>query len=464
MGTYTGTTGNDTIRPGFVSSGVNSNPPGSTPSAAADTIDGLSGRDILNGGGGDDEIVAQGAGTVMRGDAGNDELLYSTDAEVVGVSAYGDAGNDAIRFMSVQASGGSPDGALSFYGGSGNDTIEPTGTMASDYGDLTIRSYGEAGDDRLEALRLFTFSPFNSYDPGRNPDYLYGGAGNDSYLVREVQDVVSERPGEGYDTVAIDHSPSDLDAYTLGPNIEKLIVEEPTYQGEGGGCELTGNELDNVIAATIVGDTVTGAGGNDTLYGGPIGEDAGEDTGGDDIFGGNGNDTIDGFGGDDTISGQSGNDTLYGAAGMDNVRGGSGNDTLYGGSEDDTLAGRAGSDQLTGDGGLDIYDYDDVSESAPGANRDLILQFEGVGAAAGDRIDLSSIDTVPGGNDDAFIFIGIDAFTGAGQVRVAPVEGSSADTLVEANTAGTSGAELAIVVSDGKWAAPDQWAADDFIL
>lgn len=461
MGTYTGTAGNDTIRPGFVSSGVSSSPPGSTPSAAADTIDGLGGRDILNGGGGDDEIVAQGAGTLMRGDAGNDELSYSTADDVVGVTAYGDAGNDAIRFMSSQLNGGSPEGKLSFHGGSGNDTIEPTGTILSDYSDLTIRSYGDAGDDRLEALGLITFSAFDALDPGRNPDELYGGAGNDTYLVREAQDIVSERAGEGYDTVEIDHSPSGLDAYTLGPNIERLIVEEPTNWGTGG-CQLTGNELDNVIAATTVGDTVTGAGGNDTLYGGPIGADAAEETGADDLFGGNGNDTIYGVGGNDTISGQSGNDTLYGDAGMDRLGGGSGNDTLYGGSEDDTLAGHSGLDRLSGDGGLDIYDYDSVTESAPGASRDLILQFEGVGAAAGDRIDLSSIDAVPGGDDDAFTFIGTDAFTGAGQVRVTSVGG--ADTLVEANTAGSSGAELAIVVSDGGAVAPNQWAAGDFIL
>ena len=245
--------------------------------------------------------------------------------------------------------------------------------------------------------------------------------------MREGQDVVSEKAGQGYDTVEIDHSPAGLDSYTLGPNLEKLIVQEPTFYGLGG-CELTGNDLDNVITATTTADKLVGAGGNDTLYGGPIGENASEDTGAEDFFGGKGNDTIYGFGGDDTMSGQAGNDTMYGDAG---------NDRMVGGT---------GLDRLSGGGNEDIYDYNMLTDSKPGGSRDVVLDFEGVGTAGGDHIDLSTIDAVGGGTNNTFDFIGTNAFTGPGQVRVSP---SGLDTLIQANTSGAAGTELEIKVSDG---------------
>jgi Ca2+-binding RTX toxin-like protein len=462
MGIFEGTSGNDRITPAIVSAGVESDPEGSKPSAADDEINGLGGADVLKGGGGNDTITAAGKGTLIRGGTGNDTIAYDTADNDVGVKAYGDAGDDQIHFTSTAPEGGSPEGTLSFFGGAGNDKIDAYGPGLADYGDLTIKSYGEAGNDRLEALSVGTFSAFDSLDPGKNPDYLYGGSGNDSYLVRESQDLIIEKPGQGYDTVEIDHSPAGLDSYTLGPNVEKLIVQAPTFYGAGG-CELVGNELNNVIAATITGDRVIGGAGNDTLYGGPQGDDVGEDDGADEIQGGTGNDTIYGAGGDDSLSGQAGNDTVYGEAGLDRIVGGGGNDKLYGGGDNDILVGRAGADKLSGEGGDDVYDYDAASDSRPGA-RDVIVDFEGVGAAGGDAIDLSTIDAVAGNGNDTFAFIGTDAFTETGQVRVRPVATGSLDTLVQANIAGGAGAELEIVVKDGGIVEPAQWSAEEFIL
>jgi Ca2+-binding RTX toxin-like protein len=462
MGIYTGTSGNDKITPAIVTAGVESTPEGSKPSADDDEINGLGGRDVLNGGGGNDTITAAGKGALVRGGTGNDTITYDTAENDVGVKAYGNAGDDQIHFNSAHLESGSPEGKLSFFGGSGNDKIDAYGLVFSDYGDVTIESYGQAGNDRLEALALGTFSVFDALDPGKNPDHLYGGGGNDSYLVREPQDLVIEKPGEGYDTVEIDHSPGGLDSYTLGPNIEKLVVEAPTVYGAGG-CELVGNELNNVIAATTTADRVIGAAGNDTLYGGPLGDDAGEDDGADEMQGGTGNDTIYGAGGDDTLSGQAGNDTVYGESGLDRLVGGGGNDTLYGGEDNDILVGRAGADKLGGEGGDDVYDYDAPADSRPGA-RDVIYDFEGVGPAGGDVIDLSTIDAVAGNGNDTFAFIGTAAFTEPGQVRVRPLASGSLDTLVQANITGGAGAEMEIVVKDGDIVEPTQWSAEDFVL
>ena len=147
-----------------------------------------------------------------------------------------------------------------------------------------------------------------------------------------------------------------------------------------------------------------------------------------------------------------GNDTLYGDDGDDRIYAQFGNDRLTGG---------AGLDKLGGGLGNDIFDYNAVTESKPGAGRDVVLDFNGVGAAAGDRVDLSSIDANAGvGGNQAFAFKGTGAITGPGQVHVVA---SGADTLIQANTGGTTAPELEILVKDAT-ATPAQWVGGDFIL
>ena len=54
MASFTGNASVNAIRPDFVSNGVVADPPGSRPSAAADTLDGGGGADYMDGGNGDD--------------------------------------------------------------------------------------------------------------------------------------------------------------------------------------------------------------------------------------------------------------------------------------------------------------------------------------------------------------------------------------------------------------------------
>ena len=84
-----------------------------------------------------------------------------------------------------------------------------------------------------------------------------------------------------------------------------------------------------------------------------------------------------------------------------------------------------------------------------------------MGKAAGDWIDLATIDAKPGiSGNQAFTFKGAGAITGPGQVHVVA---SGDDTLVQANTGGSLEPELEILVKDGA-AGPSQWVAGDFIL
>lgn len=169
-------------------------------------------------------------------------------------------------------------------------------------------------------------------------DLMIGGNGDDTYNVNSINDVVTEGPGQGTDTVV-----SQLVNYTLTSNVEKLVLQENDRTGVivGGvpvvlinlgpptALDGTGNALDNTITGNSNGnilngldgaDTINGNGGNDWLLGG-IGNDV--------LDGGVGDDTLSGDVGNDTLSGGDGADVFYGSTGSDSMIGGVGNDTFY---------------------------------------------------------------------------------------------------------------------------------------
>ena len=99
---------------------------------------------------------------------------------------------------------------------------------------------------------------------------MAGGTGNDTYVVDNAGDVVTENAGEGTDTVNTALGSYSLAASAADPGLAN--VENLTYTGAGN-FTGTGNDLNNDI---------NGGGGNDTLDGG---------TGVDTMAGGAGNDS-----------------------------------------------------------------------------------------------------------------------------------------------------------------------------
>ena len=256
----------------------------------------------------------------------------------------------------------------------GNDTV--TGTSGHD---LLV---GGGGNDTLIGL-----DGRDVLNGGPGADTLQGGADNDLYVYIDATDTVVEQAGAGNDTVWTREV-----SFTLGPNLENLLLAEGTAARDG-----IGNELDNVITGNAGHNGLVGDDGNDTLIGG---------VGADDMFGGFGNDTYsvdnasdlvgEPFGGGfDTVRSSlpayvlaDGLEGLVLDPGATWAIGNASDNTLVGNGISNYLIGYGGNDSLTGVGGDasndtmigglgdDTYHLDSAGDEAienAGEGSDLII-------------------------------------------------------------------------------------------
>ncbi|WP_244427869.1 calcium-binding protein [Sinorhizobium fredii] len=220
----------------------------------------------------------------------------------------------------------------------------------------------------------------NVLDGGRGADQLQGLAGNDTYIVDNSGDPVSEAASAGTDLVRSSVS------FTLGANVENLLLTGSLA------VHGTGNGLANRLTGNVAANTLSGAAGNDTLDGGQ---------GVDSLTGGIGNDTyvVDNKGDKVIEEANAGTDlvrssiSLTLAANIENLlltgnaavsaKGNALSNTITGNSAANTLDGGAGSDILSGGAGKDQF----VFSTALGAsNVDHLRDF----SAIDDTIVLSS--------------------------------------------------------------------------
>lgn len=147
---------------------------------------------------------------------------------------------------------------------------------------------------------------------------------------------------------------------------------------------------------------------------------------------------------DDIVFGSQKANYIDGGDGIDILLGLGGNDRLFGSFGEDFLQGGAGMDVLTGGTGSDHFMFASIGDSDPGTLlRDRIADFQD----GTDVIDLSQIDAVKGGGNDAFHFIGANvAFTGAaGELRVYR---SVSGHIIEADVDGDKISDFSIAVAD----------------
>lgn len=346
------------------------------------------------------------SGTISASSAGisieaRGSLSYVLNSGTIMGGSYGIVGGVAIdAVFEVWNTGIIVGSQYSFLGnnddgsGTSSDRVYNAGLMQ---GDISLLS----GDD--------------IYD-GRGGTLLgtvFGGEGNDLYIIDDSGIQLVEAVDEGIDEVRSEVN------YTLADNFENLtLIGSDDLQGTGNTDDniLVGNSGDNVLRGRAGDDVINGGEGNDLL------------------LGSNGADVISGEGGDDILRGGRRNDTLDGGDGDDILRGGQGNDKLSGGDGKDVLIGGAGQDRLFGGAGADTFVFSYASHSPKNSNSDVVKDFE-LGL---DRIDFS--DLISG----TFNFIGDTAFSGTGpEVRIS-ISGSN--TLVRVDVDGDGTGDMKVII------------------
>ena len=424
----------------------------------SDYVDGGNGNDIISdlgglvgdhfiGGSGNDVLYAIAGDDWLEGNSGNDALNGGNDNDLLDGGTGkdlldGDDGNDTLI-----ADGSFVDGFDQLFGGNGNDVYVLSGlnfTIADDSGidrleisltaslanlvgienltltgNAAINGYGDAlgndingngaanildGGNGNDLIRGYGGNDTLIGGLGGGVEYLYGGTGDDTFIVYDTQDTPVEFGGQGIDTV------NSSVRFVLGDNIENLILRgAASVNGFGNalGNQLTGNTGNNYLQGYAGRDALVGGLGNDYyelsdlantgIFAGyqydvvTEGVNAGIDTEsvtaidnpntffGVETFtldaniengiiqgsisfnlsGNELNNVLTGNAAANTLNGFAGNDTMLGGLGLDTLGGGLGNDAYY---LDDTNVSQT----------LAIYRYDSVTELA-GAGIDWVF-------------------------------------------------------------------------------------------
>lgn len=376
-------------------------------SGKANKIDGRKGNDVLKGKGGNDTLIGGVGNDALDGGPGKDTL--DSGPSTAREFSYGGAGNDTLTDTDANDDtlyGGSKIGPGSCADGSdkiasdsgGNDVVYGGNDHATTTGDC--KDVGDDIDVKTHAGSIDLI-----YGGNRNHGGLTSGGadGGDNVHVLGDGDVTvfggnDNDSGGGADGADL------LDFFFATTNHDNVMYGGNHNHHAGVGADgadiLSGSDsIDNLwggnrnedtgsIGADSGDTSISGSGGNDTIYGGNFNLSGDGSDGGDTITGGGDSDDI--FGGNlntnDPAAGHDGGDTLSGGAGTDSLYGGNYNLAGDGNDSSDTLNGGSGNDTVYG-GNLNGNTFD------PGAN--------GTGADIGDSIisdPASGADNVWGGN------------------------------------------------------------------
>ncbi len=303
---------------------------------------------------------------------------------------------------------------------------------------------GLAGDDALfggnGSDQLLGGTGNDYLDGGTGIDQMEGGAGNDTYIIDDSADVVTEGSNAGTDAVQTTAS------YTLSAHIENLFLMEGA-----GAIDGTGNALDNYLSGNSANNVLNGMGGNDTMAAG----------GGDDLLiGGTGDDkyVFDATTGSDVVDNTGGgNDGVFFTNGVDRDRlsfARDGDDLLIFLDAAATPSVRVTNHFLGGDAAIDYVQPDGgfmlttaqinqiVAGGGTGGQYDQIIE----GTAAGEQLvgsvgkdlikglggddqlfGMAGDDTLQGGEGDDYLAGGNGSGTGSGADRLEG--GAGSDTL-----------------------------------
>jgi Ca2+-binding RTX toxin-like protein len=433
--------------------------------------------DTLNGGAGNDTIVA-GLGDIIDGGDGSDraEVNFRWAAQALNLDL---SGADPIGDVIAAASGGSyVNVELYTVRGTGfDDTL--IGSAAADI------FHGAEGSDQLEGRdgndvligsvhahnQIVNNLPGAAYDDGV-ADELLGGEGNDSISVG-ILDYADG--GNGTDTLNISFS-----ALGTGVVLDLATGDRFATLAAASGATLIGFENVSYVVTTHFDDTLTVAhsgnfytlGGDDIFHGNDLVQFVGGNAGNDTLHTYGGADRIWGGDGDDYIAAGDGDDFLYadednaGAvrifyAGNDILDGGAGNDQVSAGGGDDIILGGQGADTGDAGDGFDSVDYSasatavgvsmsdgNLSGSTGDAMADFFTSVERVvGSAHADTLYAAGSQAIRfegGAGDDALIGAsgddvlaggaGVDALDGSAGIDTADYSAAAASVRAQLNT------------------------------
>ncbi len=408
-------------------------------SSQNDTINGLQGADELIGGLGRDKLF---------GGEGDDTIRYVSDAELV-ANEIVDGGGGANDWLVVeglgvyrfdlatvsgievlQYEGGGQVNLLASQIGAGGigeivgnligqalkidgQNIDSSVLTFTNWDDTSDRIYLYGDNDLANSLTGSAFA--ENLFGGLQGDTISGGGGNDAIYGRAGADVLTGGDGDDlffYSGTSVDDGETvdggnGIDTIEVFKGLIQLwrmsitSVEKLTFDTFNPDVELNGTQIGaqagriNAVAGnfepsdlTVFGPVVDLTGVGFTTWG---------------VL----NNVI--LKGEENAA-----NTLTGSVVADRILGGNLNDTLNGGKGVDTIIGGLGKDTMTGGNQGDYFVFMTAADSGLGALRDGIKDF----SVGNDIIDLSAIDALEGGGDDAFTFLGeASAFTATGQVR-----------------------------------------------
>ncbi|WP_254175244.1 ELWxxDGT repeat protein [Planktothrix pseudagardhii] len=412
-----------------------------------DLLIGYSGNDLLNGGTGADtskggtgndtyvvdnggdivtELAAQGTDLVQS------SITYTLPAEVenltlTGTSAINGTGNILANTLTGNTANNilnGSTGADQLKGSSGNDTyiVDNAGDivteLASQGTDLIQSSVTYTLPGEVENLTLTGTTAINGtgnalaniITGNTTNNILTGGAGNDTYVVANAGDIVTELASQGTDLIQSSVT------YTLPANVENLTLTGTTaINGTGNTLVniLTGNTANNILNGSSGADQLKGSTGNDTY----VVDNAGDivielASGGTDLV--QSSVTY-------TLPANVENLTLTGTTAIN----GTGNtlaNIITGNTANNILNGSTGADQLKGSTGNDTYVVDNAG--------DIVTELATQGT---DLVQSSITYTLPAEVENQ-ILIGTSAINGTGNTLTNTITGNTANNILNGST------------------------------
>jgi Ca2+-binding RTX toxin-like protein len=402
-------------------------------------IGGFDGKDILNGGAGNDRLYGQGGDDILIGGAGDDILEGGGGYDIL----IGGTGNDILR------GGRYHKDRYEFEAGHGHDKIEDGGFYSyADSNEVVFKGARLADAKFIRSGKDLIIQAYGLADSVTILDYFKN---RDAFWF-----IFDDRSINNYDLIIEDFKiiqyGNENDNVMSGWEGDDIIIGgagNDILSGEGGHNILDGGDGDDILIAGQRGDILIGGAGNDILNGGRWrdryefeaghGQDVVNDLGYDDknyeynrnnlVFKGaklaeaeflrsGDNLVIRAYKSEDSVtlpdyfneycnsrefnfvfddkrityedirndygfiqSGNESDDVIAGWCGKDILNGGAGNDTLSGGNGDDILNGGDGDDILNGEKGNDILNGDAGEDTLDGGDGDDVLN-----GGAGDDI------------------------------------------------------------------------------